>query len=182
MPLCRAARRANRARPQSGEAARFMSDLESEVFRLEHELCSGTYKPRGYRRFSISDPKPRMICAAAFRDRVVQHALCAEIMVTLETAAVDHSFACRPKKGSHAAVTYVQRLARRFKYVLKLDVQRLFATVDHVVLKRLLFRRIRDSDLQALIELFVDAGAPAHPTGKGLPIGNLTSQFLSRTT
>jgi RNA-directed DNA polymerase len=179
LPLCRAARRAYRATPRSNDATAFMLDVEREVLRLETQLRGGSYRPRAYRRFSIADPKPRMICAAAFRDRVVQHALCAELMPILEFDAVPESFACRRGKGSHAAMQWVQRLTQKFNYVLKLDVRRFFATVDHEVLKRLLFRRIHEAPLRWLTSLFVDAGAPGLPTGKGLPIGNLTSQYFA---
>jgi RNA-directed DNA polymerase len=179
LPLCRAARSAYHGKPHSREAMAFTLDLEREILRLEGELLSRSYRPRHYRRFSIADPKPRMICAAAFRDRVVQHALCNELASTLEAEAIEESFACRAGKGSHAAMRWTQLLAQQFKYVLKLDVRRFFATVDHTILKRLLFRRIGDQSLRWLLGLFVDPGVPGLPTGEGLPIGNLTSQYFA---
>lgn len=179
MSLCRAARRAYRRKTPSDEAMRFMLNLEPEILRLQQELHDRSYHPRPYRQFTVADPKPRLICAAAFRDRVAHHALCAELQPVLEADAVDVSFACRRGKGLHAALRWAQDLTRRFGYVLKLDVRSFFATVDHIVLKRLLFRRIREHSLRWLTGVFVDAGTPDICDGKGLPIGNLTSQYFA---
>lgn len=76
LPVCRAARAAYHGKPHSREGMAFMLEREREILSLENELLTQSYRPRRYRIFSIADPKPRMICAAAFRDRVVQHALC----------------------------------------------------------------------------------------------------------
>jgi len=177
--LCRAARRAARGKRQLLETARFLFRMEPEVLCLQQELRAGTYRPRPYRTFAVRDPKPRLISAAAFRDRVVHHALCEAVEPALERAAIAHSYACRPGKGLHAAIRTAQRFARRWEYVLKLDVQHFFETADHAVLKALLARRIPDARLLDLAALFVDAGAPGAQPGKGLPIGNLTSQHFA---
>ena len=82
--LCAAAKRASKGHRRSSEVARFLMDVEPEVLALESELRGGHYRPRPYRTFEIREPKPRTISAAAFRDRVVHHALCAELEGALE--------------------------------------------------------------------------------------------------
>jgi hypothetical protein len=177
--LIAAARRAARGKRPSREALRFLCDLEPEVLALQRELRDGTYRPRPYHTFRITDPKPRTISAAAFRDRVVHHALCAAMEPALERYAIEDSYACRPGKGVHAAVRRAQRFARSHAWVLKLDVLHFYETADHDVLKALLRERFTGARLLALADLFIDAGAPGSPPGKGLPIGNLTSQHFA---
>lgn len=177
--LVAAARRAAGGHRRSPGVAEFLMELEPEVLRLERELLAGTYRPRPYRTFEVRDPKPRIISAAAFRDRVVHHALCAELEPVLERGAVERSFACRRGKGVLAAIHHAQGLARHQRYVLKLDVRHFFETLSHDVLKRLLARRVRDERLRWLYSVFIDAGAPGSEPGRGLPIGNLTSQHFA---
>ena len=171
----RAARR-KRAKPST---AAFLVDLESEVLALERELRTRTWRPRPYRTFSVSDPKPRTISAADFRDRVVHHAVCAALEPLFERAAIFDSYACRRGKGTHAALTRAQGFLRRRAFYLKLDVRHFFETADHAVLKAQVRRRLKDPDLLWLVDTIIDHGAPGSPPGKGLPIGNLTSQHLA---
>ena len=177
--LCVAARRAARGKRLSMSAAAFLLDLEPEVLRLERELLDGSYRPASYRTFTIDDPKPRTISAAAFRDRVVHHALCAALEPVLERGAIEQSFACRKAKGTLAAVGCAQGFARRARRFLKLDIRKFFETADHGVLQRQLRRVVKDRRCLELADRFIDAGAPGSPPGKGLPIGNLTSQHFA---
>ncbi|MBM3271398.1 MAG: RNA-dependent DNA polymerase [Candidatus Sericytochromatia bacterium] len=170
---------AARGHRRSAEVAEFFLDLEPRILALERELVAGTFRPAPYRTFFIREPKPRTISAARFGDRVVHHAVCREIEPVLEAVAIPWSFACRRGKGVLAALRHVRRLCRRFPYVLKTDVLHFFESADHGVLKRLLARRVRDPDLRRLIFSFIDAGAPGSAPGKGLPIGNLTSQHFA---
>ncbi len=177
--LLAAARRAARGKRKKAEVAAFRFDLEGEVLRLKRELEEGRWRPGPYRTFCITDPKPRLISAAPFRDRVVHHAICAAIEPRLERYAIADSFACRPKKGTRAAVLRAQAFARRHPRYLKLDIRHFFETADHGVLKALLRRLFEDGRLCRLLETVIDAGAPGSPPGKGLPIGNLTSQHFA---
>ena len=174
--LRQAAYRAAKGKRLSREGAEFMVHLESEVLRLEKELEEGTYKPGSYRTFTIYERKPRRICAAPFRDRVVHHALCAALEPSLESYAIFDSYACRPGKGSHQALQRVRYFSRREDYFLKTDIARYFDTINHNILKGLLQRRFKDGRLLALLEQIIDHGPPGMEPGKALPIGNLTSQ------
>ena len=177
--LCGAARRAARGKRSSQAAAAFLMELEPEALRLQRELLDGSYRPRPYRSFCIQDPKPRRISAAAFRDRVVHHAVCAALEPVFERYAVADSYACREGKGTLAAVKRAQAFSRRHGHFLKLDVRRYFETLDHAVLEALLRRLLKDRSVLRLIHVFLEAGAPGCPPGRGLPIGNLTSQHFA---
>jgi RNA-directed DNA polymerase len=177
--LLEAARRAARGKRQRPDAAAFRLDLEPELLELRRALLDGTWRPGPFRSFRIVDPKPRLISAAPFRDRVVHHALCAALEPRLERHAIADSFACRPGKGTRAAVLRAQAHARKNPHYLKLDVRHFFETADHAVLKARLRRLFEERRLLALLDVIIDAGAPGSPPGKGLPIGNLTSQHFA---
>jgi hypothetical protein len=93
--------------------------------------------------------------------------------------AIFDSYACRPGKGSHRAVRKAQYFSRRFGRFLKLDIRRFFETLDHEVLKTSLRRLVKDRRLLELADRIIEHGAPGSPPGKGLPIGNLTSQHFA---
>lgn len=172
---------ASAARGKRGKpgVAEFILDMENEVIALEEELRSRRYRPRPYRTFKVHDPKERMICAADFRDRVVHHALCAAVEPIFERSYVFDTYACRTGKGNHRAIRRARQFCRRYRYFLKTDVHKFFDTMDHGVLKRLVRRRIKDPDLLWLIDLFIDHPVPWTEPGRGLPIGNLTSQHFA---
>lgn len=177
--LCAAARRAARGKRNAVSMAELLFHLETVVLEIQRELRDRTYRPRPYRTFTVSDPKPRAISAADPRDRVVHHALCAVLEPVFERVAVFDSYACRVGKGSHAAVARAAYFARRHAYFLKMDVRKFFETVDHAVMKAALRRVVRDEGVLWLADTIIDHGAPGSPPGKGLPIGNLTSQHLA---
>ena len=174
-----AARRAARGKRNRAATAGLVFDLETEILQLQRELLDRSYRPRPYRTFTVSDPKHRAISAADPRDRVVHHALCAVLEPVFEAAAVPDSYACRPGKGSHAAVRRARVLARRRWFFLKMDVRKFFETVAHAVLKAQLREVVADRDVLWLADVFIDHGAPGSPPGRGLPIGNLTSQHFA---
>ncbi|MEM7674628.1 MAG: reverse transcriptase domain-containing protein [Myxococcota bacterium] len=177
--LSRALDRAARGKRDKKSVASVLIERERVLFELEEELQSGTYQPSPYRTFSIFEPKPRIISAAPFRDRIVHHALMTEIEPILERDAIETSFACRPGKGGLAAIRAVQALARRHPFVLRLDISRFFVSIDHQRLLARLNVLIADEDIRDLMRKFVDLGAPAGTPGMGLPVGNLTSQHFA---
>ena len=138
--LLQATRRAARAGGSglTAEAARFVADLEASCLSLQRELLSGSYLPGAYRTFMIHEPKPRLISASPFKDRVVHHSLCAVLEPHFERLAIYDSYACRRGKGLHRAVDRAQRFTRRFSAYLKFDVQHYFETINHEILKGVL--------------------------------------------
>ncbi len=177
--LLAAAHRARRGKRDRIAVARFVFHLEPNLLRLQEELQSGGYWMRPYRAFVIREPKRRQICAAHFRDRVVHHAICAVLDPVFEGCLIGDTFACRRGKGTHAAVRRMQQFSRRFRHVLMCDVRRYFESVDHEALKALCRRRLKDRALLSLLDRIIDHQVPGTEPGKGVPIGNLTSQYFA---
>jgi RNA-directed DNA polymerase len=189
----RKARRGKRRRPP---VAGFELRLERELLALQLELLTGDYQPGGYRLFTIYERKPRLIAAAPFRDRVVHHALLNVIEPVIDRRFIDDSYACRAGKGTHAAVERYQHWSRRHAYALKVDIARYFPSIDHDILKGKLRRYLKDARVLRLFDRIIGSGPPFEETGladyfpgddlfgpiergRGIPIGNLTSQFLA---
>ena len=187
----RAARRGKRHKQQ---VFRFEWAYEDELLRLREELAAQTYWPGAYTSFYIRDPKRRLISAAPFRDRVVHHALCQVIEPIFERRFIHDSYANRVGKGTHRALDRCQEFSRRHRYVLQGDIVQFFASVDHAILRRCLARHIADASCLWLIDRILESGADIHAQDyrmfwfpgddllaacrpRGLPIGNLTSQF-----
>ena len=186
----------NAARGKRGKspAARFEYRLEDNLLQLQAELRSKTYRPGDYHSFHIHEPKRRLISAAPFRDRVVHHALCNVIEPRFERSFIHDSYANRVGKGTHRALDRCQQFARRFRYVLQCDVVQFFPSIDHAVLRCILAHKIENADTLWLIERILGSGVGvlseeyemvyfpgddlfAIHRPRGLPIGNLTSQF-----
>jgi RNA-directed DNA polymerase len=187
-------RKAARGKRGHAPAARFEYRLEDNLWQLQHELETETYQPGAYASFFIHEPKRRLISAAPFRDRVVHHALCNVIEPAFERSFIYHSYANRVGKGTHRALDQSQRWMARYRYVLQCDLQQFFPSIDHVILQRMLNRRIQDGATRRLIGKILNSGEQvladeyemvyfsgdnlfAANRPRGLPIGNLTSQF-----
>jgi retron-type reverse transcriptase len=177
--LRKAARRAFRGKKQNIRVAEFYFHLETELLQLQEELCAAAYQPRPYRAFEIHEPKKRMICAADFRDRVLHHAICNILDPIFENGMIHDTYACRRRKGTHAALKRAQQFARQNRYFLKLDIEQHFPNIDHRVLKGLLRRKLKDPKLLQLLDIIIDHPIPGGKKEKGLPIGNLTSQYFA---
>lgn len=173
--LTSAARKAMRGCGRTEETCRFFFHREAELLALKRELESGAYWPGSYRLFKVHDPKERDIAVAPFRDRVVHHAVVNILEPIYEPVFIYDSYATRKGKGTHRAVLRAQTFLRRWAWYYKADIRQYFASVDHEILLGLLARRIRDGRMMDLIGRIVrNAGGC-----RGLPIGNLTSQFLA---
>lgn len=177
--LLLAAHKALRGKKFKASVASFYFHLENEVIALQEELTSNRYRPRPYRQFEIREPKVRQICSSDFRDRVVHHAICNVIDPLLERRLIFDTYACRNGKGAHAALEQTQNFARANNYFLKCDIQKYFQSIDLAILKNLLRRLIKDKDLLALLDIIVNHAVPDSEPGKGIPIGNLTSQHFA---
>ncbi len=162
----------------------FERNLISNVLLLHAELAAQSYQHGGYKHFKISDPKPRDIHKAAVRDRLLHHALYRMLSPHLNRTFIQDSYSCRLRKGTHKAINEFRRSAykasvnhTRTIWVLKCDIRKFFASVDQEVLRKILTRRIKDRQVPLLLDRVIqsfDSGIP----GKGLPLGNLTSQLL----
>ena len=193
-PLMRAANEALRGKRRKPGAAVFAADLEKEVLRLERQLGDQSYRPGRYKKIEIHDPKHRIVSAAPFRDRVVHHALYAAIGRLFERGFIDDSYANRVGKGTHRAVDRYEVFRDRYRHVLRCDIFRYFPAIDHAILKSDLRRRLSCERTLWLCDLIIDGSNPQEPVNlhfpcddlfapydrrRGLPIGNLTSQFFA---
>lgn len=189
----RAARKGKRDRVA---VAAFEFDMEGNLLALQTELREHTYQPGVYTNFYIYEPKRRLVSAAPFRDRVVHHALCNIIEPIWEARFIHTSYACRVGKGTHAALDQAQAWMRQYRYVFHGDIVKYFPSIDLAIMRKLLARRIADRQVLWLIDKILESGADiqrdevpvtcfpgdtlfAALRRRGLPIGNLTSQFFA---
>jgi RNA-directed DNA polymerase len=187
-------RKARKGKRGKRPAAEFEFRLEDNLVDLQEELVARTYQPGSYHSFLIYEPKRRLISAAPFRDRIVHHALCNVIEPIFERRFIHDSYANRVGKGTHRALGRCQHFARKYRYVLSCDVRQFFPSIDHAVLRATLGRYIRDQDVMWLVDRILESGVGvlseeyemawfpgddlfALHRPRGLPIGNLTSQF-----
>ena len=170
---------AARGKRERDDVRAFAADLDGQLSRLGDDILAGRVPDGRWTSFRIFDPKPRRILAPAFRDRVLHHALMAHMGPVLERALVDDTFACRPGRGTLAAVLRAQHHVRRFPWYVKADMRAYFASIDHQCLRTILERRFKDPGLLALCDRIL-ARTP-DPPGRGLPIGALTSQHFANS-
>ncbi|MEW8440456.1 MAG: reverse transcriptase domain-containing protein [Candidatus Thiodiazotropha taylori] len=189
-------RKASRGKRSRATTGQFEHQIADRLLALQEELRSGSYRPGKYTHFYIHEPKRRLISAAPFRDRVVHHALCNVIEPEFERRFIGDSYANRLNKGTHRAIDRLQTFSRRYRYAIRLDIVRHFPSIDHQILFEGVSRVIQDEDILALISTILASGqgvleqeyrmvwfpgddllAVCRP--RGLPIGNLTSQFWS---
>jgi retron-type reverse transcriptase len=192
--LLLASRKAQRSKRYRDNVLEFNYNLEDNLLQLQNELRSYSYNPGQYRTFEILDPKPRIISAAPYRDRVVHHALCHVIVPLIESTFVFDSYANRTGFGTHRALRRFTQFCRSSRYVLQCDIRKYFPCIDHEILKAQLRRKIKCAPTLWLIDRIIDnsnfqdsplAYFPGddlltpYTRRKGLPIGNLTSQFFA---
>ncbi len=175
--LADAALKAARGKRTQAEVRDFFARFDANIASLATAIRIGKIPLGGYRCFQVHDPKPRLIHAPNFPDRVIHHALMNRMGDTFERTEVDSSYACRPEKGVLAAAQAAQRAIRRFPWYVKIDIQGYFANIDQDILLGLLARRFKGQDGLTLLQRIVDSYHTL--PGKGLPIGTLTSQHFA---
>ncbi len=161
----------------------FQLRLMDNILALHADLADGTYRHGGYRAFNVSDPKPRHIHKASVRDRLLHHAIYRELYPAYDRLFISDSFACRNNKGMHAAVNRFRSFAfkvgrnnTRTCWVLKCDIRKFFANIEHGILMHMLRQKIADPQLLELLHRIIESFETV--PGKGLPLGNLTSQLF----
>ncbi|MBI3255494.1 MAG: group II intron reverse transcriptase domain-containing protein [Candidatus Andersenbacteria bacterium] len=173
-----------RGKRHKEDVAMFASDLIHNLSELQRDLESGLYRHGGYHHFEVADPKPRHIHKASVRDRVVHHALYAALYPYFDQRFIHDSYSCRRFKGTHRAIRQFARYGReagrnnsRETWVLKGDIRKCFASIDHAILLTLLAKHVADNQLLTLLAEVIGS-FPVKGNGKGIPLGNLTSQLF----
>jgi RNA-directed DNA polymerase len=174
--LLSASKKAAKNCRKTDQVTQFYFHLEKEILSLHTLILNGRYTPCPYRYFTIHDPKKRQIAVAPFKDRVVHHAVVNMLEPLLEKCFIFDSYASRKAKGTHRAIERAQKFIRKRPWYVKIDIEQYFASIDHSVLMQLIRKKVTDKRLLLLIQRIINGSVTR---GKGLPIGNLTSQFFA---
>jgi retron-type reverse transcriptase len=163
----------------------FEKNLEENLKKLRIELLMQTYKPASLKTFILRDPKTRKISKSDFRDRIIHHAICNIIEPNFDKKFISDSFANRLRKGSINAIKRFDYFKRKISrnntrkcFILKADIKKYFDNVDHNILINILKRSIEDERIIWLIKTILK-NYKTKEIGKGMPLGNLTSQFFA---
>ncbi|MGF7002606.1 RNA-directed DNA polymerase [Lachnospiraceae bacterium PF1-21] len=178
-------KRSRKGKRNKREVLSFESNLAYELNQMVEELREGRYRFSGYYHFTIWEPKKREIYAGYYRDRVLQHALCDEIIKPLmEKRLIYDNAACREGKGTHFAGGRLTLFMRKMFhqhgksfYILKGDIKQYFPSISHQVLKEKLTNVIKDFRVRKLLFELIDTYELTED--KGLPLGNQTSQWFA---
>lgn len=167
------------------EVIQFEMSVGTNLCQIQEELTSGTYKLAGYYHFTIHDPKVREIYALHYRDRIVQHCLCDNLLAPyFENHLIYDNAACRKAKGTLFAMNRLNKfMHEHFKkhgckgYFLKCDVRKFFDSIDHEILKERLQNIVDDDRTLRMLNDIIDSYEVT--SGKGIPMGNQTSQWFA---
>ena len=172
-----------RGKRNKQDVQEFSFNLMDNILTLHNDLANHTYTHGGYQAFNICDPKPRNIHKAKVRDRLLHHAIYRILYPFFDRAFIADSYSCRLNKGTHKAINCFRSFSYKVSqnntrtcWILKCDIRKFFASIDHQTLKEILSSYIPDKDILWLLDRVIDS-FEAKP-GIGLPLGNLTSQLL----
>jgi RNA-directed DNA polymerase len=159
------------------DVIKFSRNLDSNLLKIKKDFESGSFEFGAFKLFKIYDPKERNICAARFEERIVHHAIiniCKDNFSKYQPAC---SFANIKGKGVFAAINKAKHYQTKNKWFLKLDIKKCFETVDHEIIFLLLCRRFKDPKLLSVFRKLIESYH--FVKDKGLPLGNLTSQYFA---
>lgn len=164
----------------------FERNLEDNLFNLNYLLKTKTYRHGSYEEFYVNDPKKRHIHKASVSDRVIHHLLYSYLYQLFDKTFIYDSYSCRLNKGTHKGVGRLYKFARKVSqnytescWALKLDIKLFFANVDHKILIQLLKNKIEDDEILWLLKQVIYSFCSEKGKGKGIPLGNLTSQIFA---
>lgn len=153
-----------RGKRDKKDVQEFQRQLMDNLIALNSDLASGRYRHGGYRAFHICDPKPRHIHKASVRDRLVHHAIYRVLYPYFDRRFIPDSYSCRLDKGTHKALARFRSFAcsvsqnnTRACWVLKGDIRKFFASIDHDILKGILAEHILDKNILGFIDEVIDS-------------------------
>ena len=162
----------------------FERNLIDNLVLLHNDLVNHTYKHSKYYAFFVNDPKQRRIHKAIVRDRVVHHAVHRILYPFFAGKFIADSFSCQIGKGTHKALIRFKNIAMQVSrnntrtcWVLKCDIRKFFASIDHDILFSLLQHSIPDQNILWLLQEIISSFETTPVIG--LPLGNLTSQLFA---
>ena len=165
--------------------AEFSLNFMDNILSLHADLKDKSYRHGGYQAFKINDPKPRDIHKASVRDRLMHHAIYRVLYPHFDWKFFFDSYSCRIEKGTHRAINRLRDFCRRVSknntqtcWILKCDIRKFFANIDHTILMYILAKHIGDEDVLELLSEVIGSFNTKDKDNVGLPLGNLTSQLL----
>ncbi|OGH88355.1 MAG: hypothetical protein A3J93_04865 [Candidatus Magasanikbacteria bacterium RIFOXYC2_FULL_42_28] len=168
------------------DVVEFESRLMDNIVELHEDLVNRVYQHGGYKSFFINDPKRRHIHKASVRDRLLHHAVYRILYPFFDKTFIAGSFSCRDNKGTHKAVNSFRNLVFRVSknhnrtcWVLKCDIRKFFASINHEILLTILRSYIPDQNILRLLQNIINSFHTESLSGVGLPLGNLTSQLFA---
>ncbi|MFA4960392.1 MAG: reverse transcriptase/maturase family protein [Candidatus Pacearchaeota archaeon] len=187
-------KKARKGKTRKPYVLEFQENLINSLDDLQKELINETYSPRPLKTFILRDPKTRKISKAHFRDRIVHHAIINLLEPIYEKIFIYDCCANRKGKGTlfalkrfHLCFKKVsnngelssKKLNNNFVkgYCLKADIRHYFMEINHEILLKILDEKIKDEKFINLIKKILVNGEINN--GIGMPLGNLTSQFLA---
>lgn len=159
------------------EVIEFRTALQYNLAKISEELRGDHVCVGNYAYFKIFDPKERLICAAAFRERVIHHAVMNVCHHDFDKRQIFDSYACRIGKGTFKSLDRAYEFAGRYRWFVKMDVRKYFDNIRHIALKQQLAKMFKDDGLLRLLNKIIDSYSVGED--RGLPIGNLTSQYFA---
>ena len=188
-------RKARKGKTKKEYVKEFEKATIKNLLELHNELENKSYKPPPLKTFILRDPKTRKISKSAFRDRIVHHALIRVLEPVFEKTFIYDSCANRIGKGNLFAIKrfykFIKKVSRNGEtkgwfnnnqvkgYCLKADIRHYFQEVDHNIFLSIISKKIKDQELIWLISQILNNNVSGNPAGKGMPLGNLTSQFFA---
>jgi RNA-directed DNA polymerase len=169
--------KASKGKRHSLEVEQYRQNLDENLLRLRQQIQSGLVEVGQYHHFKIYEPKERDICAAAFSEQVLHHALMNICHDHFERYQIFDSYASRKGKGVRKALERARAYNRMHAWYLKLDVSKFFASIHHEVLKGQLRKLFADYRLVDILVKIIDSFEDL--PGRGVPIGNLSSQYFA---
>jgi RNA-directed DNA polymerase len=169
--------KAAKGKRYSASVLEYQAHLEENVSLLHLEISKGQVSVGDYRYFKVFEPKERQICASAFREQVLHHALMNVCHDRFEAVQIFDSYASRKGKGHFAALERAKYFTKRHEWFLKLDVKKFFESIHHAVLKAQLARLFKEKKLLDIFSQIIESYTAS--AERGLPIGNLTSQYFA---
>jgi RNA-directed DNA polymerase len=178
--LYRSYRKAKSGKGYRNSSARFTVGSLDGIHTLKRQLENGEYQISQYHRFTVYEPKKRLIEACEFKDKVVQHSLCDNVLLTrLASEFIDRNFAGQIGKGTFYGLDYLKRDMEQFYeehgmngWFLKCDISKFFYSIEHEKLKDIVDYHF--SELNGINHLLIDS-----VKSPGVPLGNLTSQVYA---
>ena len=169
--------RASKGKTHKLEVLEFQKNFEKNIQNLRNQLLETNLDIGYYNIFTIYEPKERIICAASFPERVLHYAIINVCYIYFEKFQIYDSYATRINKGTFAALDRAKLFTKNKKYFLKLDVRKYFNSISHSILFLLLKHKFKDKKLMEVFAQII--GSYSISKSKGLPIGNLTSQYFA---